>query len=422
MNWLLLLVLLFTAGCTAIPSAGTTSPPPTLPTSTSTPIPTEEVTTTPAGPVTLRIWLPPEFDPNSGSPAGEILQARLDEFTSRRPGTNIEVRIKAPDGPGGLLDSLTTASAAAPLALPDLVALPRPIMETAALKGLVHPFQDLTSPIDEPDWYPYARQLARLQDSIFGIPFAGDAMTLVYQPSIVSKPPDDLPSALGSPGILAFPAADPQALYTLALYQAAGGNVRDEQGRPILDTNVLSQVLSFYKDGSQSQLTPFWLTQFQNDAESWQAYKEGRVPMVVTWLSRYLNEHQPDMAATPLPTLSGDDYTLASGWVWSLASPDTQKQKLGTELAEFLSESDFMARWTAEAGYLPTRASALTSWKDAAIQPLANQILMSAQLYPPEDLLNSLGPALERATVDVLKQENSPQKAAEDAAKSLTIP
>ena len=131
---------------------------------------------------------------------------------------------------------------------------------------------------------------------------------------------------------------------------------------------------------------------------------------------------QPDMAATPLPTLSGDDYTLASGWVWSLASPDAQKQKLGTELAEFLSESDFMARWTAEAGYLPTRASALTSWKDAAIQSLANQVLISAQLYPPEDLLNSLGPALERATVDVLKQENNPQKAAEDAAKSLTIP
>ena len=81
------------------------------------------------------------------------------------------MRIKAPDGPGGLLDSLTTASAAAPLALPDLVALPRPIMETAALKGLVHPYQNLTSPIDEPDWYPYARQLARLQDSIFGIAF-----------------------------------------------------------------------------------------------------------------------------------------------------------------------------------------------------------------------------------------------------------
>jgi maltose-binding protein MalE len=422
MNRLLLLVLLFTAGCTAIPSAAPTSPPPTPLTSTPTLVATEEVTATPAGPVTLRLWLPPQLDPDSGSPAGELLSARLDEFTSRRPGTQIEVRIKAPDGPGGLLDSLTTASAAAPLALPDLVALPRPIMETAALKGLVHPFQNLTSPIDEPEWYPYARQLARLQDSIFGIPFAGDAMTLVYKPSVVSTPPDDLPSALGSPGVLAFPAADPQALYTLALYQAAGGNVRDEQGRPILDTQVLEQVLSFFQDGSQAQLTPFWLTQFQNDAESWQAYQEGRAPMVVTWMSRYLNERQADMAASPLPTLSGDDYTLASGWVWSLASPDAQKQKLSTELAEFLSDSEFMARWTAAAGYLPTRASALASWKDAPTQALANQVLSSARLYPAEDLLNSLAPALEKATVDVLKQENTPQKAAEEAAQSLTIP
>ena len=422
MNLLLLLVLLFAAGCTAIPQAGPTSLPATLPAPTLTPLPTGAVTATPAGPVTLRIWLPPELDPNSGSPAGEILKARLEEFSSRRPGAHIEVRIKAPDGPGGLLDSLTTASAAAPLALPDLVALPRPTMETAALKGLVHPYQNLTNPIDEPDWFPYARQLARLQDSIFGIPFAGDAMTLVYRPSVVSTPPDALSSAFESPDILAFPAADPQALYTLALYQAAGGSVRDEQGRPVLDANVLEQVLTFFQAGSQSQLTPFWLTQFQNDAESWQVYKEGRVPMVVTWMSRYLQELQPDMAAAPLPTLSGNDFTLASGWVWSLASPDPERQKLSTELAEFLSDSEFMAQWTAAAGYLPTRASALTSWQDKTIQTLASQILMSAQLYPPEDLLTSLAPALERATVEVLKQESDPQKAAQEAAESLTIP
>jgi ABC-type glycerol-3-phosphate transport system substrate-binding protein len=189
-----------------------------------------------------------------------------------------------------------------------------------------------------------------------------------------------------------------------------------------LDTSVLEHVLDFYQDGSQSQLTPYWLTQFQNDAESWQAYKEGRAPMAVTWMSRYLKELQADMAATPLPTLSGDDYTLASGWVWSLASPDAQKQALSTELAEFLSDSEFMAQWTAEAGYLPTRASALRSWKDAAFQSLANQILLSAQLFPPEDLLTSLAPALERATVEVLKQENTPRQAAEEAAQSLTIP
>ena len=113
-------------------------------------------------------------------------------------------------------------------------------------------------------------------------------MTLVYQPSVISTPPDDLTSSACIPWYSGFPAADPQALYTLALYQAAGGIVRDEQGRPILDTKRLEQVLSFYQDGSQSLLTPFWLTQFQNDAESWQAYKEGRIPMVVTWMSRLL--------------------------------------------------------------------------------------------------------------------------------------
>ena len=104
--------------------------------------------------------MPPEFDPASSKPAGKILQSRLGEFTNRRPGVRIEVRVKETSGTGGLLDSLTTASAAAPQALPDLVALPRPELETAALKGLLHPFRDLSTPIEDPDWFEYARQLA----------------------------------------------------------------------------------------------------------------------------------------------------------------------------------------------------------------------------------------------------------------------
>jgi ABC-type glycerol-3-phosphate transport system substrate-binding protein len=102
------------------------------------------------------IWLPPQFATTSDSAAGEILQSRLDEFSAEQSGIRIQVRVKPVDGPGGLLDTLTTASAAAPLALPDLIALPRPMLETAALKGLLHPYNDL---IPEPDWFEYAGSL-----------------------------------------------------------------------------------------------------------------------------------------------------------------------------------------------------------------------------------------------------------------------
>ncbi len=425
MNWRIIplaMLLFLMVGCTVSTPPTTLPPAPVTAAPSPAVTPTSALTPTPAGPVTLRLWLPPQFDPNSGSAAAAILKQRLDEFTQRRAGVRVEVRLKALEGPGGLLDSLTTTNAAARLALPDLVALPRPLLETAALKGLVHPYTDLASPIDNSDWYAYATQLARLQESTFGVPFAGDALLLVYRPSIIGSPPPDLNAALQAAGPLAFPAADPQALVTLALYQAAGGAVRDEQGRPLLQAEVLEKVLIFFRDASQSELTPFWLTQFQNDSESWQAFVEQRAPMVITWASRYFNERQPDMDAAPLPTLSGEDFTLASGWVWALASPDPLRQQLSTELAEFLSTAEFLAQWNTATGYLPTRAGALQSWKDAPARSLARQIATSAQLYPSEDLLTSLMPALEKATVEVLKQELDPRTAAQEAAESLAVP
>ena len=185
----LLLVILSLAGCEGLPLP---EPSPTVepsPAVTPTVPPPPKDTPTPSGPVTLTLWLPPEFDPESGTPAGEILKTRLNEFSARRPNARVDVRIKALDGPGGLLDSLSTASAAAPLALPDLVALPRPTLEVAALKGLLHPFDELTDSIDNSDWYDYARQLARVQNSTFGLPFAGDAMIMVYRTTMVSEPP-----------------------------------------------------------------------------------------------------------------------------------------------------------------------------------------------------------------------------------------
>ena len=100
-------------------------------------------------------------------------------------------------GQGGLLDALTATNAAAPGALPSLILLNRQDMETAALKGLILPLDDMTAVMGSTDWYPYAQDLARLQGSIFGLPFAGDALALVYRPVRFPSPPK---SWNGNPG------------------------------------------------------------------------------------------------------------------------------------------------------------------------------------------------------------------------------
>ncbi|MDO9130711.1 MAG: hypothetical protein Q7U34_12675, partial [Anaerolineales bacterium] len=57
----------------------------------------------------IRVWLPPELDPSNGTPAGNLLKTRLDEFSAAHPGLKLEVRVKAESGPAGLLESLAAA-------------------------------------------------------------------------------------------------------------------------------------------------------------------------------------------------------------------------------------------------------------------------------------------------------------------------
>jgi multiple sugar transport system substrate-binding protein len=151
-------LLLFSTGCSGLlfhpgsPSpvrtASPTGPATQTVTANSTEIPTPAASPTadqPKGPLTLTIWVPPQFDPEAGTAGSDLLKKRLEEFKARRPGISLDVRVKALDGPGGLLDTLSSASAAATRVLPDLVALPRPMMEAAALKGLLHPYDGLST-------------------------------------------------------------------------------------------------------------------------------------------------------------------------------------------------------------------------------------------------------------------------------------
>jgi ABC-type glycerol-3-phosphate transport system substrate-binding protein len=344
---------------------------------------------------------------------------------NQNPGVRIEVRIKSSEGVGGLLESLVAANAAAPLALPDLIALPRPLLESAALKGLLYPFDGLTDVMDNENWYDYARQLAFIQESTFGLPFAGDAMLLAYRLVALDVPPRDWEAAVGLGYPLAFAAADPLALFTLTQYQALGGQIQDGQGRPTLDETTLTQVLTFYQQASQAGVMPVWLTQLETDEQVWQAFAEEQAPMASIWASSYFNGFPSlgfETTIAPQVTSDANTYTLASGWGWALASPDPDRRQMAAQLAEFLVDVQFLAEWDSAAGYLPPHIDALESWGDEQLRPLVGMISMSAQLVPPDELLASLGPALEEATVLVLKQQADPQNAAKIAAEQVNQP
>jgi ABC-type glycerol-3-phosphate transport system substrate-binding protein len=418
----LVLIAIALASCTPAPVLDEDSTPLPPQTPTSTPISTSESTPPASGPTVLRIWVPPQFDPEGDSPASDLLKQRLDSYTAERPDLRIETRVKASSGTGGLLDSLSSANAAAPLAVPDLILLPRASLEIAALKGLLFPFDGLTDPLDDSDWYPYAQELGQIQTSTFGLPFAGDALVSLYRPSEIEIHPADWSIALEAGHPIAFPAAEPSAIFPLAQYLSTGGQIQDADGRPLLESTPLTEMLSFFRDAEAAGVMPFWLTQFTDDGQSWEAYTENQVNSVVTWINRYLSTLPGDTAAAPIITQTGTPLTLADGWVWALSNPQTERHALSVDLAEYLTDGEFLSEWSQAAGYLPPRQSALEGWTNVALRELVERIILSAQIIPPNDVMAAIGPALSQATIDVLKQQSSPVSAANDAIASLESP
>src|SRR4030065_148021 len=54
----------------------------------------------------LRVWLPPQFDPNAGTASANLLQQRLADFEAQHPGVEIEVRVKSEEGEANMLNAL----------------------------------------------------------------------------------------------------------------------------------------------------------------------------------------------------------------------------------------------------------------------------------------------------------------------------
>ena len=423
-------LLLLAMGCSVLsPSGPLDSTPnpqePSGPTQTPTRIEEteipEEITPTP-GPVRLVMWLPPQFAPQPDTESGRILQQRLDEFSQQNPDVIVEVRIKTEDGPGGLVDGLTTASASAPLVLPDLVALPFESLQAVAIKGLLNPYDELTDVMTDGDWYSYAQELSRLDNRVYGLPFAGDMQILVHRPDMESTPPMAWGNALVSPGVYGFTASDPGAVFTLSQYLANGGAIQDEDGNAYIDQEKLTQVLTFYQQAEEVQLMPDWLTQYQTDEQLWDAYEENRMDMVVTWSSRYLDKGYPENEMSPILTPDGRSFTLSNGWVWALTSINPDHHELSSELGVFLTETNFLSDWTEASGYLPPRPSAMRTWSNFALKTQFDRISASAQLIPTIDILAHISPELQQATISILRGQSSPDEAAAGAAENISQP
>jgi len=375
-----------------------------------------------SGPVELRIWLPPEFSPSRGDLAATILQNQLDSFREENPNVQFEIRLKEESGAGGLLESMQAARTAAPLALPDLVLLSSEVLPKAIESNLLFALDEgLSAPLDE-DWYIFGLQSVVNNGKTYGIPLAGDALIIMHRFSALEQIPKTWEESLEEPLSIGFAAADPNAFFSMVhLAYVAAIDGPFSQGTEFSDEQI-RDLLGYYFDGEAIGVFPFWLSQFDNQEQSWQSFIEGQTAMVVTWSSRFLSSPDSNLGAGLLPTQDGQGFTLAKTWAWTLIAPEGPRTEFSLKLAEHLSEPEFLAQWTAAAGLIPTRSSSLRAWSPDQRQALVSQIVPVASILPLPEQRVQIGLPLSEVIVALLKQEISLDLAVQTMLNSLSLP
>lgn len=422
----LLIAGLFIAGCT--PSSVI---PPTLTTEAIvTRVPTTVAgseapvaTATPAArDIILKLWVEPAFGPVSEAPGSSELQAQLLRFEQANPGIEVELRVKRAVGAGGMLDSVRTASVAAPGALPDVIAVSSRSLHLAAAEGLIMELDDVVSSYTLDEIHDFALENSRWDGRLMGIPFASDALVAVYSVKSYSSPPRTWHDVLEAEGSLLIPAADLQALMTMQQYLALGGSlVGGDEDDTRITRDPLTKVFGHYADARiLGILTPETLD-YSTGADTWAAYRGRKGQIAVTSAHSYLLEYALVEAsdAVTIPTKDGSRLALAETWSYALVNTGPDRYLYALALVNWLTQPENLGEWSLDAGYLPPMIDAVSLWPAKAPRNFAREILSASIPKPDDSVLSSAGPELSKAIARVILGQAEPAAAALEVVRAI---
>jgi ABC-type glycerol-3-phosphate transport system substrate-binding protein len=417
---LLFLAILIASCTTQTQDAPVASEPSVNVTPTTSAVETSE----PSDPVsTLTIWIPKFLSPFEDTPEGTLLSERFSAFEEINPDLELRIRVKDEEGTAGLLETLNAASIAAPSALPDIVALDPVSLDTAVLKGLVIPLDEVYESPSVPAWYQHAIDAVYFGDSYFGIPFVSDTDVFVYRQEAFENPPLGWADLLSGTETFLFPGGDKEASFTLAQYLSLDGIVEDEEGQPSMKTNILRDVLEFYSASEKNGLLPLSSLQYITSDQTSAVLQQIGVSSAVVPLRTFLHS-TPSLIfnAQPFPTSDGDGIVLTKTHSWSIVATKGDRQAHAAELIDWLMAPDFLGPWANSLGMLPATSAAISHWPSDETTATVNQLVRVAVPFPHAETVALLGPALQNSIEEVLFNRSTPNAAALMAVEEIRNP
>lgn len=368
---------------------------------------------------TIQLWIPPQFDPEQNTLAGNALSEAIAAYTETHPNVSISLRIKATTGDSSVLNTLTAANHIAKGVLPSLVLLSRSDMETAVQRGLAQPIT--TSVLsDSTSWYGYARQSAVIENTIYGIPILGDSLVLTYRNAKIGAGLTDWQDILTRGLPIGFAPSSSTSLFATFIYLSLGGKLTNDQGQAYLDPQILTDTLNFFLSGGQNGAFPPSLAQLVDQSQVWQRFSDGTMHIIASQFSSFRHFQNKDISVHPLPLPEqSTDYPLVNTWNLVMTEDDPHLQKEAVNFAEFLADINENDVLSVSAGYLPVRNSEHEAWRDDPQAENVRFMSENALLIPNNQILSKIVPIINTAVSQIIRNQATPETAAQDAINSL---
>ncbi len=314
----------------------------------------------------LVIWWAAELLPAPGSAAETVLNAQFTGFRNSPDAPLLVVRAKRSEGVGGILSTLRNASRVAPGALPDLALLRRADLLAATRDRLIAPLSASMPAELRRNLTPAALALGTVEDVVYGVAYLLEVQHIVYRPAAFETPPLTFAAVLNAGQPFAFPLGGEDGVNTALLipYAAAGGQLSDEAGTPVLDEAPLQTVLEFYEQAVAAGLIGPEALAYHAPADYWDAFLDGAFDLAQVDSSTYLasSSQQTGLVAAPPITTTGEALTCLDGWLWVITTSDPDRQIGAWRLLEWLMQAERQAAFAQAMNRVPSLEPALALW------------------------------------------------------------
>ncbi|MGQ9684288.1 MAG: ABC transporter substrate-binding protein [Anaerolineae bacterium] len=427
-----LTILLGSLLATCTPKEGTgprptplaTIAPGATPAATNSPV--AQANISPTASLTITVWGPEFLAPSDQVAGGSVLAEQFRAFGEAHPGWAVDYVRKKPYGPGGLVHFLKATHLVAPNQLPDLIVLDMRELGLLTDEQLLQPVEPLLGTGVMADLVPFARTAGTVGDHLLAAQYAADLCFLAYNSEQVERPPATWAEVLAQRVTYLLPMGASEGAVRdafLPQYLALGGRLVDRNGAPYLDSTLVAAILEVYASARASGLLPDSGLQLRDASDCWPVYlaRQYALTNVRSW--DYGRERAGGSGAirpAALPTLSGTQLSMSSGWGFALVTKDASRQAACAELLRVLFEPQAMAAWSRATHHLPTRRAALAlAVSDAEYLGFLQRLLEVTVPQPREPVYSLAVDALSEAVAGVSSGNLEPVAAAELAADKV---